>query len=112
MLLQLLSILLPIVDAPDWVIKTLILFGLFAAIAVSFYNRSESAVFSSNNEVNIYIEKALTINPNTVRAYTVKAQIFEKQKNWDKAKECFEKAIALNPNDATAHHHFATYYRR
>ena len=107
-LLQLLSILLPIVEAPDWVIKTLILLmvlgfpiwiiiswvyevtpdglkktsnvpedksitektnkrlniliiiGLIAAIAVSFFNRSESAVFSSNSEV---LERSIAVLP-------------------------------------------------
>lgn len=107
-LLQLLSILLPIAEAPDWVIKTLtllmilgfpiwiiiswvyevtpegfkktsnipedqsitektnkrlnilIIIGLIAAITVSFFNRSESTVFSSNNEI---LEKSIAVLP-------------------------------------------------
>ena len=107
-LLQLLSTVLPIVEAPDWVIKTLtllmllgfpiwviiswvfevtpdglrrtsnaykdqsitiktnkrlnilIIIGLISAIAVSFFNRSELAVFSSNNKV---LETSIAVLP-------------------------------------------------
>ena len=62
------------------------------------------------NEVNSLIEKALEINPNTVRAYTVKANLSRRDRNWEDARINFEKALALNPNDATAHHHFANYF--
>ncbi len=65
----------------------------------------------NRDKINNYIEKALEIDPNTVRAYTVKAMIYLTDKNWEKSKEYFEKAIALNPNDATAHHHFAFYFK-
>jgi len=29
---------------------------------------------------------------------------------WDKAKENYEKAIELKPNDATNHHYYALYF--
>lgn len=58
-----------------------------------------------------YINKALAINPNTVRAYSVLGNIFLSDQKWDLAKENFEKAVSINPNDATTHHHYAIYYR-
>lgn len=57
-----------------------------------------------------FIKKSLKIEPNTARAYTALANIYVSENNWEMAKENFEKAISLNPNDATAHHHFALYY--
>ncbi len=65
----------------------------------------------NRDTINSYIEKALEIDPNTVRAYTVKAMIYLKNENWKQAKIYFDKAITLNPNDATTHHHFAYYYK-
>ena len=62
------------------------------------------------NKINSLIEKALEINPNTVRAYTVKADLNRRDGNWEETKVNFEKALALNPNDVTAHHHFANYF--
>jgi tetratricopeptide (TPR) repeat protein len=62
------------------------------------------------DKINSLIKKALEIDPNTVRAYTVKADLSTTDDNWEDAKLNFEKALALNPNDATAHHHFANYY--
>ncbi len=58
-----------------------------------------------------YANEALAINPNTSRSYSLLAFINMNNKNWDKAKEFFEKAIEINPNDATAHHHFSMYLR-
>ncbi len=58
-----------------------------------------------------YIKKALAINPNTVRAYSVLGNIFTGEQKWDLSKENFEKALSINPNDATTHHHYAIYYR-
>ena len=62
------------------------------------------------NKINTLIEKALVLNPNTVRAYTVKADLNRRDGNWEEAKINFEKALTINPNDATAHHHFANYF--
>jgi TolB-like protein/cytochrome c-type biogenesis protein CcmH/NrfG len=86
----------------------------YAEIGNSYYlldlyynNLTDEAI----EKVKFYVNKALAINPNTVRAYTVLATIFREEKKWVKAKEYFEKAIEISPNDATAHHHFATYHR-
>ncbi len=62
------------------------------------------------NKINKLIEKALELDPNTVRAYTVKANLARRDDNWESAKVNFEKALAINPNDASTHHHFANYY--
>ena len=62
-------------------------------------------------QAKTYANKALAINPNTSRSYTILAFINMQNKNWDKAEELFEKAIEINPNDATAHHHYSIYLR-
>lgn len=51
-------------------------------------------------KTNLFLDKALKINPNTFRAYEVKAKIARSEGLNDKAKEYYEKAIAINPNDA------------
>ena len=63
-------------------------------------------------KMNDLIKRALEIDPNTVRAYTVGGNLYVMEREWKNAKKNFEKAIMLNPNDATAHHHFAMYYYR
>ncbi|WP_165200533.1 tetratricopeptide repeat protein [Muriicola soli] len=65
----------------------------------------------ATTQAKTFANKALAINPNTSRSYSVLAFINMKNKNWDKAEELFEKAIEINPNDATAHHHFSMYLR-
>ncbi len=86
----------------------------YAEIANSYmllHPYSNLDISEAIDKAKLYVDKALIINPNTVRAFTVLGSIFYYEENWDKAKENFEKAIAINPNDATAHHHFAIYYR-
>jgi TolB-like protein/AraC-like DNA-binding protein/Tfp pilus assembly protein PilF len=61
------------------------------------------------NKGNSYSEKALKINPDCFRAYTVKARILWRG-DWDKAKKYHEKAITLNPNDAAAHLQYGRYF--
>ena len=65
----------------------------------------------ATTQAKTYANKALRINPNTSRSYSVLAFINMQNKHWDKAEELFEKAIEINPNDATAHHHFSMYLR-
>ena len=65
----------------------------------------------ATTQAKTYANKALAINPNTSRSYSVLAFIDMQYKNWDRAEEFFEKAIEINPNDATAHHHFSMYLR-
>jgi len=64
----------------------------------------------STAKTNLFIEKALKINPNNVRALSVRAMRLKDEKKWVKAKEYLDKAIALNPNDATTHHYSFIYY--
>ena len=82
----------------------------YAEIANSYYLMGNYGQIN-RDKINSFVEKSFAINPNTVRAYTVKAMLYLTDENWEKAKEYFEKAISLNPNDATAHHHFAFYYK-
>ncbi|NER10410.1 TolB amino-terminal domain-containing protein [Muriicola jejuensis] len=65
----------------------------------------------SAKQANLYINKALEINPNISRPYSVRAMLLIRDGDWQRAKINFEKAIDINPNDATAHHHFALYWR-
>jgi TolB-like protein/Tfp pilus assembly protein PilF len=52
------------------------------------------------DKTNLYLEKALKINPNTFRVYVVKAMIAGRDGFRDEMKEYYEKALAINPNDA------------
>ncbi|MFK7811229.1 MAG: FlgO family outer membrane protein [Maribacter sp.] len=65
----------------------------------------------SKKQAHLYIDKSLKINPNISRSYSVLGIIAKQEDNWTEAKTNFEKAIAINPNDATAHHHYALYFR-
>ena len=57
-----------------------------------------------------YLSKAEDIDNRISRVYTVKGLLYNHTKKFDKAKEAFEKAIALSPNDITARHQYATYF--
>lgn len=86
--------------------------GAYAEMANSYFLLMYEHVKYDDviNKINSLIEKALEINPNTVRAYSVKADLNRRDGNWEETKVNFEKALALNPNDVTAHHHFANYF--
>jgi TolB-like protein/Tfp pilus assembly protein PilF len=60
-------------------------------------------------KINLYLEKALKIKPNTFRVYEVKALIAMKNDFRDEANEYFEKAIAINPNDASVHMEYGNF---
>jgi len=84
----------------------------YAEMANSYFRLTyEYIKYDENiNKIDSLIEKALAIDSNTVRAYTVKADLSTRDGNWADARRNFEKALTLNPNDATAHHHFANYF--
>jgi len=68
-------------------------------------------MWADNKEIDSLIERSLEINPNTARAYTTKGAMEGfREGNWEKAKEYFQKAIELKPNDATNQLYFAIYY--
>ena len=68
-------------------------------------------MWAGNKEIDSLIERSLAINPNTARAYTTKgAMQGYREGNWEKAKENFQKAIELEPNDATNQLYMAIYY--
>ena len=83
----------------------------YAEIANSYYIMDGFGQIN-RDKINSYIEKAFAINPNTTRAYTVKAMIYRKDEHWEKAKEYFEKALELNPNDAIAHHYYGIFLNK
>jgi len=57
------------------------------------------------------LDKSLEIDSNTARIYTIKAYLYGRDYNWKSAIENYKKAIALNPNDATAHHQYGNSFR-
>ncbi len=57
-----------------------------------------------------YVDSALYINPNTYRAWAVKAALSQ-YIDWDKTTEYYEKALALNPNDPLTHIECALNYQ-
>jgi len=85
----------------------------YAEIAASYrllmykYNFGNEITYE---EIDSLLDRSLEINPKTVRAYTTKGMISITQENWLKAKENYEKALELNPNDATTHHYYAIYH--
>ena len=74
----------------------------------------DNAVFENMNKmktVDSWVNKALQIDPNSARAYTVKGAVeFMWNNDFIKAKEYLDKALSLKPNDATAQHYTALYH--
>ena len=84
----------------------------YAEISQSYYILGRSTSFDDvevRDSANYYANKALKLNPNTYRAWAVKANLMH-YKDWDKAKEYYKKAISLNPNDALTHIQYAKYF--
>jgi len=57
-----------------------------------------------------YLGTAEKLDNRISRLYTVKGLLYNHTKRFDKAKEAFEKAIDLAPNDVTARHQYATFF--
>lgn len=84
----------------------------YAEIAHSYFLLSQYGDMNfkeAYKKSNYYAEKALKIDPNIYRAYAVKALLIGLEDRV-KAKEYFEKAIAINPNDATVHLQYGRYF--
>ena len=62
-------------------------------------------------EIESFIHKALDIDPKAFGVYNILGLFYNNRMNWEKARQNFEKAIVLNPNDANAHYYFALYFR-
>ena len=57
-------------------------------------------------------EKGIAIDPMLAEAYaSLGLTFFQYEWNWSKASEALQKAIALNPNYATAHHFYADFLK-
>jgi len=67
-------------------------------------------VFEGIELAHKYADLALKINPNTFRAWGVKAGLSE-YIDWVKANEYYKKALSLNPNNALTHLQYAIYYQ-
>ena len=57
-----------------------------------------------------YLNTAEKLDNRISRVYTVKGLLYNHTKRFEKAKEAFEKAIELAPNDVTARHQYATFF--
>ncbi len=74
--------------------------------------KEDNAVFNNNDKrktIDSLVKKALEIDPNSSRAYTTLGS-YSMNRDWNKAKEYFDKALAIKPNDATNLHYYALYY--
>ncbi len=59
----------------------------------------------------VAVDKALALDESLAEAHTTQAIIrLLMDRNWDAAESHFRRAIALNPNDAAAHHWFSHYF--
>ncbi|NNK72910.1 MAG: hypothetical protein HKO94_06940 [Flavobacteriaceae bacterium] len=85
----------------------------YAEIGNSYYLMGKYKLIDNIESTNLaktYLNKAFAIDTNTVRALTVQAMIFKADGEKERSKKYLERAIELNPNDATAHHHFTTFF--
>ena len=57
-----------------------------------------------------YADSALRLNPNTYRAWAVKAALSQ-YNDWDQANPYYKKALSINPNDALTHMEYANYFQ-
>ena len=60
-----------------------------------------------NEEIGIYYEKVLEINPNSTEAHCNFAVLLKSQGRNEEAELHYEKALQINPNNAEAHNNFA-----
>ena len=72
-----------------------------------FFNYSNTIdPFEARENADHYADKALAIDPNTIRALTAKGNL-NNYVDWEKADRYFKKAIAISPNDVLTRLHFA-----
>jgi len=84
----------------------------YAEVANSYYQLARYGGIEHVEGIDrskYYFDKALEINPNTVRALDVKGMYYS-FKDWDKSNKAFKKAITINPSDALSHIHYGQYY--
>jgi hypothetical protein len=81
---------------------------------ISRLMNENNEIFNNNDRfktIDSLSKIALTINPNTSRAYTALGAIaMYSNEDYTKAKTYLDKALSIKPNDATTHHYYAGYY--
>jgi TolB-like protein/AraC-like DNA-binding protein len=87
----------------------------YAEIALSYWKLGKVDLdafiaIEGSDLAHKYADSALKINPNTYRAWAVKAELFE-HVDWDKANAYYKKALDINPNDALTHIQYAIYFQ-
>ena len=87
----------------------------YAEIALSYWKlgKVDLDTFMAIEGIDLahkYADSALNINPNTFRAWAVKAELYE-HVDWDKANAYYKKALDINPNDALTHIQYAIYFQ-
>ncbi len=73
----------------------------------------ENEIFNNTNKfqkINSLLNKSLELDPNTARAYTTLGMLQAANKNFEKAKEYYDKALDIKPNDASTQHYYALYF--
>ena len=88
--------------------QALIQLGTVHHLMISY---SDGDVSENRSKSLEYLNRGLKINPNMAEAYALKAIIHENEKEHEKAKTAFEKAIQLNPNQAITYHWYALFAR-
>ena len=76
---------------------------------LSHYHAYTIDPFDARDKATYYINKALQIDYNNIKALGVKSSLLN-YKDWDKSKEYIEKAITLNTNDALSQTRYAVYF--
>jgi TolB-like protein/Flp pilus assembly protein TadD len=71
-----------------------------------YFNGAEEAYKKAEALAN----KALSINANNQRAHSVLANVYIRTNKFSEGSKAFEKALSLNPSDATTHHHYSIYF--
>lgn len=81
----------------------------YANLMLYFWSNETEESFLKKSRENI--DKALLLNPNTSKAYTTLAIIHDEvNEGWEESSKDYEKAIAINPNDALAHYEYGLHY--
>ena len=64
----------------------------------------------ASKTANVYLNKAEVISDKVARIYSVRGLIYNIEGKPEEAKNAFERAIMLSPNDVTTRYQFATFY--
>ncbi|MCZ6701681.1 MAG: helix-turn-helix domain-containing protein [Ignavibacteria bacterium] len=81
----------------------------FSYFLLSHYHAFTIDAFDAREKAAYYANRALQIDPNTIQALEVNAYLIE-YVDWNKAKEYYDKAFSLHPNDDRSHTNYSEYF--